>query len=81
MLQLFFKIPNALDDILSYMNSLNYTDRIHNYVQTNMWKNKLSLYKSNDIVLPLIFYFDDLNQIIHLVQNQCSLYNITLSFT
>jgi len=59
MLQLFLKISNALDDILSYMNSLNYTDQIHNYVQTNMWKNKLSLYKSNDIVLPLIFYFDD----------------------
>jgi len=26
MLQLFLKIPNALNDILSYMNSLNYTD-------------------------------------------------------
>jgi len=24
-----------------------------------MWKNKLSLYKSDDIVLSLIFYFDD----------------------
>lgn len=60
MLELFFQIPRALEDILLYMNSLpNSSDRIFNYIQTDMWKHKLSLYKPDDIVLSLIFYFDD----------------------
>lgn len=42
------------------MDSLiNCSDKIYNYIQTDTWKQKLSLYKSDDIVLPLLFYFDD----------------------
>lgn len=60
-LELIFLIPNALENILSYMLSLtNVSDRIYNYVETDRWKQKLSLYELDHIVLPLIFYFDDI---------------------
>lgn len=59
MLKLFFKIPDTLETILSYTDSLKNSDKIFNYIQTDTWKQKLSFYKSDDIVLPLIFYFDD----------------------
>lgn len=66
MFELFFQIPGALEQILSYMNSLMngeeerfFSDRIYSYVQTDKWKHKLSHYKADDIVLPLMLYFDD----------------------
>lgn len=38
---------------------INSSDKIYSYVQTDTWKRKLSFYRSDDIVLPLIIYFDD----------------------
>lgn len=44
-LELFFQIPNALEDIFSYMRFLqtNVSDRIYNYIQTDIWKKNVTL--------------------------------------
>jgi len=59
-LKQFLEIPNALDDILSYMESLkNNTDTVENFIQCELWAKQLEKFSENDIVIPLVKYYDD----------------------
>ena len=58
-LKKFLELPNSLNDILSYVQSLkSETDTISNFVQSELWKSKIQNF-NNDIVLPLFIFFDD----------------------
>lgn len=59
-LKKFLELPNCLAEILSYMDKLsNNTDTKENFVQCTLWKKKRSRFSPNDIVIPLHFYYDD----------------------
>lgn len=61
-LQNLFELPGALSATLNYVDSLKNScpDVIFNPVQSDLWKMKVSRYFNNsDIVLPLHFYYDD----------------------
>lgn len=59
-LKQFLEIPNALEDILSYMKSLkDDPDTVENYIQCKLWAKQCEKYAEDDIVLPLVKYYDD----------------------
>lgn len=61
-LQRFFRLPYALRDTLSYISSFRSTDScIENFVQSALWQRKKSRYPSDDLVLPIFIYYDDVN--------------------
>lgn len=55
----FFLLPNVFDKTLEYIEHLQGQKQIYNIIQTDFWKNKISNYHKNDIVLPLFIYYDD----------------------
>lgn len=57
-LKLFLELPGVLKTINEFQNSLtkDKSGRLNNIVQAHLWKN---ITYSNEIVLPLIMYFDD----------------------
>lgn len=57
----FFYLPHALEDTLSYMASLSSRDNwFCNVTQGSVWQRKIARFKLDDIVLPLVLYYDDL---------------------
>ena len=56
----FLEIPNALEDILSYMEKVYNDDNLlSNFIQGSVWQRKLAQFKPGDIVLPLMVSYDD----------------------
>lgn len=55
----FLLLPNVFSKTLKYMKHLQGQKQIYNIIQTDFWKNKISNYHKNDIVLPLFIYYDD----------------------
>ncbi|KAK3924516.1 Cystathionine gamma-lyase [Frankliniella fusca] len=59
-LKKYLEIPNALNDIMSYVDSLkSLPETKENFIQSKLWKSKLQNYKEDDIVFPLNVYYDD----------------------
>ncbi|XP_026281063.1 uncharacterized protein LOC113208326 [Frankliniella occidentalis] len=59
-LKKFLEIPGCLNEILSYMNSVNANvNSKQNFIQCELWKTKRSKFSEGDIVLPLHCYFDE----------------------
>jgi len=60
-IQMFFKLPNVLQQILDYQENLevNNSESYTNMVQGSLWKSIKSMTTSDKIILPLILYFDD----------------------
>ncbi|XP_052120479.1 uncharacterized protein LOC127748910 [Frankliniella occidentalis] len=59
-LKQFLEIPNALNDILQYVESCKAdSDIVQNFVQSELWKTKRSKFSDDDIVLPLHAYYDE----------------------
>ncbi|KAK3911417.1 LOW QUALITY PROTEIN: Coiled-coil domain-containing protein 77, partial [Frankliniella fusca] len=59
-LKQFLELPNALEDILKYVDSLkNNPDVKQNFMQTKLWKTKRSKFSDDEIVLPLYSYYDE----------------------
>lgn len=58
-LKKYFEQPNVLRKTQEYMNSLKTEKYISNIVQSDFWKNKVSKFRNNEIVLPLFIYFDE----------------------
>ena len=56
----FLELPNCLDDILTYTESLQLeTETISNFMQGELWKLKLQKFSHEDTVLPIFIFFDD----------------------
>lgn len=60
-LKIFFELPGALAETLKYVQSLkNSADNcLSNVIQGSLWQRKLTLFEDDDIVLPLILYYDE----------------------
>lgn len=59
-LKKFLETPGALDEIVSYMNSLDVESNCkENFIQCELWKTKRAKYAMTDIVLPLHTFYDD----------------------
>lgn len=60
-LKKFLELPNCLSDILSYMDKLSdqSNETKENFIQCNLWKAKRSKFSPDDIVIPLHYYYDD----------------------
>ncbi|KAK4873247.1 hypothetical protein RN001_015276 [Aquatica leii] len=54
----FFEKNNLLQPTLHYMKSFENNDKLTNFVQGELWKEKIQLYP-NKIVLPYFLYIDD----------------------
>ena len=53
-------LPNVLKKILDYKSQLECeTEIISNFIQGDLWKEKIKNYSENDIVLPMFVFFDD----------------------
>lgn len=57
-LQKYFELPGALDAILNNYNSMKQINEYSNFVNGDLWKNKILTYKDK-IVIPYFLYFDD----------------------
>lgn len=60
-LKLFFELPNVFSAIIEYQKSLEAYAResMCNVIHGELWHKLKSKFASNDIVFPLIMYFDD----------------------
>ncbi|KAL4710135.1 hypothetical protein ACJJTC_016537 [Scirpophaga incertulas] len=61
-LEFFFSINNVLKDTLDYLNCIMKNPfGIENIVQGSVWKEKINseLEKENEMILPIVVYFDD----------------------
>ncbi|XP_052129681.1 uncharacterized protein LOC127750959 [Frankliniella occidentalis] len=59
-LKQFLEVPDALNDILVYLRSLETNPELkQNFVQCNLWKRKCEKFSDDDIVLPLHAYYDE----------------------
>lgn len=61
-LQNVFELPGALSSTLNYVEYLKHGSVqtvISNVIQGKLWKIKVAHFKETDIVLPIDFYFDD----------------------
>lgn len=54
----FFGLPNVYATIKSYMEKIQESDRICNFVNGTVWKDKLKAYNQTDIIIPYNVYFD-----------------------
>lgn len=54
-----FSLPNVLDETIMFIENLVSQKDIENLIQTQFWKNKISGYYKDNIVLPLFVYYDD----------------------
>ncbi|KAJ1529987.1 hypothetical protein ONE63_006715 [Megalurothrips usitatus] len=59
-LRMYLEIPNALNDIMSYVDSLKTDPGVkENFVQYKLWEKKCEKFSKDDIVLPLNIYYDE----------------------
>lgn len=54
----FFELPNVLEYTLRHTDKLKGSESISNFIQGNLWKNKINLF-GNKLVIPFHLYFDD----------------------
>ncbi|KMQ82068.1 hypothetical protein RF55_24296, partial [Lasius niger] len=61
-LKRFLELPDCLDAIISNLEHLSQTDEpFSNVVQGEMWKEKVAKHFYGKTVLPLLFFFDDMD--------------------
>lgn len=59
-LQKLFSLPGVLSSVKVYMRELEEeTEILENFIQGQLWRNKVEKYFSNKFVIPLFLYFDD----------------------
>lgn len=62
-LESFFNLKNVLPETLFYMNELfeagNNSDIVSNFIQGSYWRDLVQTYYQNEVVVPLILYFDE----------------------
>lgn len=61
-LKSFLRDKSTLDVIVNYLKFLDEESKtgvISNIIQTEFWKDKLLVYDKNDLVLPLVLFFDE----------------------
>ncbi|XP_071653435.1 uncharacterized protein [Temnothorax longispinosus] len=59
-LQKLFSLPDVLSLVKDYMRELEKeTEILENFIQVQLWKNKVAKYFSDKFVIPLFLYFDD----------------------
>lgn len=58
-LQKFLELPDAFNAITCYINSLNESDSVTNFIQSKLWRHKKESFGNDEIVLPLFIYYDD----------------------
>ncbi|KAK3922334.1 Oocyte zinc finger protein [Frankliniella fusca] len=58
-LKQFLEVPNALNEIVQYIESLEHIDVMQNFVQSQLWQRKKARFSDTDIVLPLYSYHDE----------------------
>ncbi|KAJ1526452.1 hypothetical protein ONE63_009586 [Megalurothrips usitatus] len=56
-----FELPGAFSETMKFIDSLK-ADKgfVSNFVQCQMWQKKLSYFNESDIVIPVDFYYDEL---------------------
>lgn len=55
----FFQLPDAFTATINYINSLNESDNVSNFIQCKLWRKKKENFDNNAIVLPIFVYYDD----------------------
>ncbi|KAG5684068.1 hypothetical protein PVAND_013317 [Polypedilum vanderplanki] len=58
-LNAFLLLPKVLDDIVNHMKNLENSSKIKNIIQGKSWKKIKTQFTHEDIILPLILYFDE----------------------
>ncbi|XP_011699565.1 PREDICTED: uncharacterized protein LOC105456901, partial [Wasmannia auropunctata] len=59
-LQKIFNLPHVFSSVNSYVNTLLQENNIiENFVQGDLWRNKIKFHFQNKIVFPLFIYYDD----------------------
>ena len=55
-----FSLPNVFSSVGKYMDELKKdNNNLENFVQGNLWRNKIQNHFKNKIVLPIFIFFDD----------------------
>ncbi|KAB0793118.1 hypothetical protein PPYR_12738 [Photinus pyralis] len=54
-----FELPRFHEQVCDYVNSLKHCTTVTSFIQSDLWKSKLTKYNVEDTVLPLFIYFDD----------------------
>lgn len=54
-----FSLPGLLDTVNNYIVSLKTEQSCSNFMQCDLWKDKLKIFKACDTVLPIFIYYDD----------------------
>lgn len=77
----FFEKDNNLEDMLNHMREIEENEKIVNFIQGDLWKQKKSLYP-NKIVVPYFLYTDDfgINNPLGSKSNRHSMCNFYYSF-
>ncbi|KAL5241878.1 hypothetical protein ACI65C_009288 [Semiaphis heraclei] len=56
----YFEAPDVFDSFMEHHNSLNTESDMTNFINTQLWKEKISLINKGDsILIPYFLYFDD----------------------
>lgn len=59
-LKKFLELPKVLDSIVDNMKYLDQnSDILENIVQGELWKKKVGSFSENDLILPILVYYDD----------------------
>ena len=58
-LKLFLELPNVLNEILRYQDSLKNSDKLLNVMNGQLWEKVSSNFSNNRIVIPIFLFTDD----------------------